>query len=119
MTSKSKNLKKAVPSKSVSRGRALKQSKKIKTPVQTIPQAVTQNEVVEHKVAKAEDDLNRVNAELAKEVAERVVIESELADTKTDLAEALDDLSKSQAKEEDALKIGLHDALTGLPNRVL
>ncbi|MFZ2633610.1 MAG: GGDEF domain-containing protein [Desulfosalsimonadaceae bacterium] len=87
--------------------------------VQKTQQAVAQNEHVEYKVAKASGDLNRVNAELAKEVAERVIVESELAETKTDLAEALDDLSKSQAKEEEALKIALHDALTGLPNRVL
>ena len=71
------------------------------------------------KVAKAADDLHQVNIELAKEVAERVVIESELADTKTDLAEVRDDLSKSQAKEEETRKFALQDALTGLPNRVL
>ena len=29
-----------------------------------------------------------------------------------------DDLSKSQAKEEEAQQIALQDALTGLPNRV-
>ena len=65
----------------------LNQGKKVNTPVQTIEEAITQNEDVEHKVAKAADDLHQVNTELAKEVAERVVIESELADTKTDLAE--------------------------------
>jgi diguanylate cyclase (GGDEF)-like protein len=157
MTSKSKNLKKAVPSKSVPLGHVLNQSEKVKKtvkqaaselasvnkvlkqekqvdiPVQTIKEAITQNEDVERKVAKAADDLKQVNTNLAKEVAERVVIESELADTKTDLAdtktdlaeaktdlaEALDDLSKSQAKEEEAIEIALHDALTGLPNRVL
>jgi len=143
-------LKKTMPSKSISLGGALNQNEKIKKniiqaaseltsvnkvlkqekqvdiPVQTIKDAITQNEDVEHKVEKAADDLHKVNINLAKEMAERVVIESELADTKTDLAdtktdlaEALDDLSKSQAKEEDALKIALYDALTGLPNRVL
>ncbi|MGD0585519.1 MAG: GGDEF domain-containing protein, partial [Oryzomonas sp.] len=64
------------------------------------------------------DDLHQVNAELAHEMAERVVIESELADIKTDLADVRDDLSKSQAKEEETRKFALQDALTGLPNRV-
>ena len=140
---KSKDLKKTKPAKRVSLKRVLNQNEKIKKnvkqaaseltsvnevlkqgikvniPVQTIEEAITQNEDVEHKVARAADDLHQVNTELAKEVAERVVIESELADTKTDLAEVRDDLSKSQAKEEETRKITLHDALTGLPNRVL
>ena len=70
-------------------------------------------------MARAADDLNQVNIELAREVDKREVIESELADRKTDLANVRDDLSKSQAKEEETRKITLHDALTGLPNRVL
>ena len=140
---KSKDLKKKVPAKSISLGDVLDQSEKIKEsveqaaselasvnevlkqenidniPAQTIQDAITQNEDVEHKVAKAADDLHQVNTELAQEVAERIVIESELADTKADLAEALDDLSKAQAKEEEIRKSALQDALTGLPNRVL
>ena len=96
----------------------LQQGIKVNIPVRTIEEAITQNEDVEHKVAGAADDLHQVNIELAKEVAERVVIESELADTKTDLAEVRDDLSKSQAKEEETRKFTLRDALTGLPNRV-
>jgi GGDEF domain-containing protein len=52
-------------------------------------------------------------------MAARVVLESELADTKTDLADVRDDLSRSQTKEEETRKSALHDALTGLPNRVL
>ena len=140
---KSKDLKKTVPTKNISLRRVLnknekiketvkqaaselnsvnevlKQEKKVNIPVQTIQEAITQNEGVEHKVAKAADDLNQVNAELTKEVAERVAFESELADTKIDLAEARDDLSKSQVKEEETRQITLHDALTGLPNRVL
>lgn len=70
-------------------------------------------------MAKAADDLHQVNTELAKEVAERLVIETELSDMKSDLADVRDDLSKSQAKEEESRKVALHDALTGLPNRVL
>ncbi|KGF73180.1 diguanylate cyclase [Neosynechococcus sphagnicola sy1] len=88
-------------------------------PVQVIKQAVTQNEDVEHRIAKAATDLKLVNAKLSKELADRIVIEAELADTKTDLAEVRDDLSKSQIKEEEAQKLALQDALTGLPNRVL
>ena len=95
--------------------KALKQEK---VPVQVIKQALIQNEDVEHKVAKAATDLNLVNTKLAKELADRIVIESELANTKADLAEVRDDLSKSQIKEEEAQKIALQDALTGLPNRV-
>lgn len=139
MKSKSKDLKKNVSAKRASLGRVLKKNEKIKetvkeaateltsvnevlkqekVPVQVIKNALTKYEGVEHKVAKAADDLKLVNTKLAKELAERIVIESELADTKTDLAEVRDDLSKSQVKEEEAQQIALQDALTGLPNRV-
>ena len=87
-------------------------------PVRTMEAAISRNEDVEHKVAEAADDLHRANIELSKEVTERVVIETELADTKADLADVRDDLSKSQAKEQETRKSSLHDALTGLPNRV-
>jgi diguanylate cyclase (GGDEF)-like protein len=77
-------------------------------------------------VAGAADDLHQVNIELAREVDERVGIESELADTKADLADAKtdlarvrDDLSISRANEEETRKVTFQDALTGLPNRVL
>ena len=143
MKSKSKDLKKTVPDKNASLERVinrnekiketvkqaaneltsvneiLKQGKEVKIPVQIIKEAITQNKEVEYKVAKAADDLHQVNSELAKEVAERLVIETELSDMKNDLADVRDDLSKSQAKEEESRKVALHDALTGLPNRVL
>ena len=143
MKSKSKDVNKTVPDKNASLERVINQNEKIKKtvqqaacdltsvnevlnqgkevkiPVQIIKEAITQNKEVEHKVAKAADDLHQVNAELAKEMAERVVIESELSDMKSDLADVRDDLSKSQAKEEESRKFALHDALTGLPNRVL
>ncbi|KJR99778.1 MAG: diguanylate cyclase [Desulfobulbaceae bacterium BRH_c16a] len=143
MKSKSKDLKKNVPDKNASLERVinrnekiketvkqaaneltsvnevLKQGKEVKIPVQIIKEAITQNKEVEYKVAKAANDLHQVNTELAKEVAERLVIETELSDMKTDLADVRDDLSKSQAKEQESREAALHDALTGLPNRVL
>jgi diguanylate cyclase len=143
MKSKSKDLKKTVPATKVPLVRVLNQNKKIKknvkqaaielnsinevlykgigvnNSVHNIEKAITQNEDVEHKVARAADDLHQVNLDLAKQVDERAAIESELADTKTDLAEVRDDLWKSQANEEEARKFTFQDALTGLPNRVL
>jgi diguanylate cyclase (GGDEF)-like protein len=136
---KSKDIKKNVSSKKASLKRVLKKNEKIKqtvkkaaseltlvnevlkqekVPAQIMKQALTQNEGVEQKVAKAADDLNLVNLKLTEEIAERIVIESELANTKTDLAEVRDDLSKAQVKTEEAQQIALQDALTGLPNRV-
>jgi diguanylate cyclase len=143
MKSKSKDLKKTVPAREVSLKRVLTKNKaiqnnvehasnklnsinkvlnhaiKVNIPVQTIEKAITQNEYVEHKVATAADDLQQVNLDLANQVDERVVIESELADTKTDLADAKtdlakvrDDLSKSQTREEATRKITFQDALT-------
>jgi diguanylate cyclase (GGDEF)-like protein len=137
---KSKAVKKTATTKKASLGGVLKKNEKIKqtvkkaaseltsvnevlkqenVPVQIMKQAITQNEDVEQKVAKAADDLKLVNVKLTEEIAERIVIESELADTKTDLAEVRDDLSKAQVKTEEAQQIALQDALTGLPNRVL
>lgn len=139
MKSKSKDLNPQASTKRASLGGVLKKNEKIKAtvqeaateltsvnevlrkdnvPDQAIKHLLTQNEDVEHKVAKAAADLKLVNARLTKEVAERIVIESELSDTKADLAEVRDDLSKSQVKEEEAQQIALQDALTGLPNRV-
>jgi diguanylate cyclase len=140
---KSNDLEKPVPAKKVSLNGVLNKNKKIKKnvesaaselssinevlnqgievniPIQAMEETITLNEEVELKVAQAADDLHQVNIELAKEVDERVVIESELADTKTDLAKVLDDLSISQTKEEEIRKLMFQDALTGLPNRVL
>jgi len=99
--------------------KVLNQEIKVNTPVQSIEETIILNKDVEYKVAKAADDLHQINIELSKEMDERVIIDSELADTKTDLANVHDDLSKSKAKEEETRKITFHDALTGLPNRVL
>jgi diguanylate cyclase len=142
MKSKPKDSRRRVPAKKASLTRVLNKHKKItehvkhaateltsinevlqqgvedNIPVRTIEAAIIQNAEVENKVAGAADDLHKANVELAKEVTERVVIEAELADTKTDLAEVRDDLSKSQAKEKETRRSSLQDALTGLPNRL-
>lgn len=89
-----------------------------KVPVKIMKQALSQNERVEQKVEKAAGDLKLVNTQLGEEIADRIVVESELADTKTDLAEVRDDLSKAQVISKAAQQVALHDALTGLPNRV-
>ncbi|OYQ62536.1 GGDEF domain-containing protein [Pseudanabaena sp. SR411] len=92
---------------------------KVLPPYPTIEEVIAQNEEAERKVVKAAEDLDQVNAELTKQVAEKINIETELRQTKKDLHEIRNDLSKSQAKEKDALHIALHDSLTGLPNRLL
>lgn len=136
---KSKVVIKTASTKKASLGGVLKKNEKIKqtvkkaaseltsvnevlkqenVPVQIMKQARIQNEDVEQKVAKAADDLKVVNLKLTDEIAERIVIESELANTKTDLADVRDDLSKAQVKTEEAQQIALQDALTGLPNRI-
>ena len=105
MKSRSKDLKTHPSSKRASLGGVLKKNEKIKAtdrqaaseltsvnevlrqdnvPVEALKPLLTQNEGVERKVAKAADDLKLVNVRLAEEMAERIVIESELADTKTD-----------------------------------
>jgi diguanylate cyclase len=99
--------------------KVLKQGHEVVIPLETMKDAITQNENVEHKVAKAVDDLEQVNIELAREVAKRGDIEYELADTKTRLVEEHDDFLKSQGKEDEARKLALLDPLTHLPNRAL
>ncbi|AFY74056.1 diguanylate cyclase (GGDEF) domain-containing protein [Synechococcus sp. PCC 7502] len=92
---------------------------KVIPPFPSIEEVIAQNEEAERKVTKAAEDLEQVNTQLAQQVAKSIEMESKLMQTKQDIFELRNDLSKSQAKEKDALHIALHDPLTGLPNRLL
>ncbi len=101
----------------VSVNEALKHGTQSSAPTQTVDEAIAQNLDVEIKVAKAADDLRRVNFQLATQVAAQASLASELAETKNTLAQVRDDLSESQDQERDARQKALHDSLTGIPNR--
>ncbi|KKO46636.1 diguanylate cyclase [Arsukibacterium ikkense] len=88
-----------------------------KTTVGQMKVALTQNEKVEGKVSKAAEDLQRVNIKLAKEIATRQGIETELHDMKADLAGVRNNLVQAQEAGRDAQQLALTDTLTGLPNR--
>lgn len=79
--------------------------------------ALSQNAGAEDLVAKAADDLKRVNVRLANEIAARIGIESELDTVKSDLATVRDDLLQAQLTGREAQQLALTDSLTGLPNR--
>jgi len=67
--------------------------------------ALEKSEAVEIKVQEASDKLSVVNQALEDEVSERHLLEHQLATIRE--------------QQEEALQVALHDALTGLPNRVL
>jgi len=138
VNSKSKVLKNNASVKKALLGQVLKKNEKIKknvkkaagnltavnkvlkednVAVEVMEQALVQNKNVQQKIAQAADDLRVVNVKLANEVADRMGIESELAEMKTDLAGVREDLSKSEENVEIAQQRAHQDVLTGLPNR--
>jgi len=70
-----------------------------------VEMALEKSEAIEIKVQEASEKLSGVNQALEKEVKERHLIEQELAEV--------------MGQHKEALHAALHDALTGLPNRVL
>ena len=70
-----------------------------------VEKVLEKSEAVETKVKDASEKLTLVNRALEKEVKELHLMERELAQIKT--------------QRKEALHASLHDALTGLPNRVL
>lgn len=85
------------------------------------PPAVVPRECTDElaQISRVTDDLETLEARLAREVAERKALESELVEVKTDLADVREALSEAEQKEEAARREGLRDPLTGLPNRAL
>lgn len=84
---------------------ALKQELAEQSPLPGVADALEQSVAIETKVQDASDKLAIVNRELEHEVRERQVLEHQLA--------------ASREQEVFARQAALHDALTGLPNRLL
>ena len=84
-----------------------------------VQQALHKSEEVEIKVQGCADDLTQVNQVLTGEIRERKRLERKLAENKVELADAQAELSVVQIQEKRARHLALHDAVTGLPNRLL
>lgn len=83
----------------------LQQELAVQNPIPGVAGALEQSVVVGGKVQSASEKLAVVNRELEQEVKERQVLEHQLA--------------AAQEQEASARQAAFHDALTGLPNRVL
>ena len=97
----------------------LKQEIKEHLPLEQVQEALHQSEEVEVKVQECADDLSLVNQALEEEIRERKKLERKLAANQIELADTQADLSDSQVQEKRARHLAFHDAVTGLPNRLL
>ncbi|MBK7902485.1 MAG: GGDEF domain-containing protein [Proteobacteria bacterium] len=87
----------------------------------TLPagQALQDSQVVEATVQECADDLDEVTATLARGIADIKQVEVALTRSRVALVEAEASLLTAQEDERHATMRALHDAATGLPNRVL
>lgn len=77
------------------------------------------NEAIEAKISECVDDLHRVSETLAHGVEDLKMVELELATAKEALAQTESSLAVAQEDELRARLQAMHDAATGLPNRML
>ena len=87
----------------------------------TLPadKALQESQVVEATVQECADDLHEVTATLARGIADIKQVEVALTRSRAALVEAEAALVTAQDDERHATSRALHDAATGLPNRVL
>ena len=87
----------------------------------TLPahKALQDSQVVEATVQECADDLDEVTATLARGIADIKQVEVALTLSRAALVEAETALVTAQEDERHATSRALHDAATGLPNRVL
>ncbi len=88
-------------------------------PLSEVRQVLSQSQDIESKVEACVDDLQAVNTALGQEITERTQLERALSNTQAELCDTKIELSVTQVAEELATRRGLHDGLTGLPNRAL
>ncbi|MEP6888861.1 MAG: diguanylate cyclase [Nitrospirales bacterium] len=88
-------------------------------PLSEVRQILSQSQDIESKVEACVDDLQAVNTALGQEITERTQLERALSNTQAELCDTKVLLSVTQVAEELANRRGLHDGLTGLPNRAL
>lgn len=89
--------------------------------VRTVPaeETLADGERVESSVKQVASDLDEVNEMLESGITELRTTELALAETRSALEDAETGLGVAQEAEQAALRRALHDAATGLPNRVL
>ncbi len=80
---------------------------------------LNESKVVEARVQECADDLHRVTETLAHGVEDLKTVELALARSRKALARTESSLAVSKEEERRSKLLALHDAATGLPNRVL
>lgn len=82
-------------------------------------ESLREGELVEAKVQEAAADLSQVTETLAKGIDDLKRVEVALAGSRKALAQTESSLAEAQESERRSMLRALHDAATGLPNRIL